>query len=261
LRNLVAVIRNRIRRELLIGGIAAVQHVDRRLLPVIDVNPLLIEHQHPRYLELRGPMLGPKLFRDDLDFESNLISIEAFETCDVRPRFFREVFISGLSLRETTEFQYHMEKIARQGRTWYGFSTDTAVLRYLEGKVQLFEDIRRAGEVRPSREISGKRRDETGCLIDHRGRLVKGENGNNRFAIARMLQIQSVPVHIDAIDAGQIPIVRQFPGLTPIAKINRYLLGVQERYAQRPSPGRGQDLGGDVRAPSRSDSAGSTCQP
>lgn len=231
MRNSVNRIRNRIRRELQIGGLAGVQQGDRRLLPWIDVNPFLIGHRHPTFQDRRAP-----LFRDDLDFETGLISIEAFETFDVRPLFYREVFTLGLTLRETTEFRYHMDVIKRDGKTWYDFNTEDAVLNYLKGKVEIFEDIRRAGELRPNFEISGKRRDEIGCLIDHRGTLVKGKSGNNRFAIARMLRLQSIPVQIDAIHVKQVSVVKQFPGFTPIAKINRYLLSFQESFAQRPCP-------------------------
>ena len=170
------------------------------------------------------------MFRGDLDFESGMVSIEAFETFDVRPRFYHEVFVSGLTLRETTEFRYHMDLIGQYGKTWYDFQTEDAVLRYLQSKARLFEDIRRSGEVSPNYNVSGKRRDEIGCLIDRQGRLVKGKSGNNRFAIARMLQIPLIPVQIDAIHIEQIPVVEKFSGHTPIRKINRYLLNFQEKY-------------------------------
>lgn len=226
-RNPVGHMFNRVHSKLQLGGLAAVRQGDRRILPWIRINPFLIEHRHPTFQDR-----GTPLFRNDLDFESSLISIEAFETFDVRPRFYHEVFVLGLMVRETTEFRFHMDMITRDGRTWYDLQTDEAVSRYLEGKVRLFEDIRRAGEVRPNQEISGRRRDEIGCLVDHRGRLIKGKSGNNRFAIARMLKFESIPVQIDAIHAGQIPVVNQFPGLTPIARLNRYLLSVQEKHAR-----------------------------
>lgn len=228
-----AIVLNRIRRELMIGGMAGVQHVDRRLPAYIRVNPLLIEHKHPTFLDLRGPKLGARLFRGDLDFENNLVSIEEFEATDIRPRFFNEVFRLGLPLKETSEFKFHVETIARRGRSWKDLSSEDEVLRFLESKLRIFEEIRRAGEVRTSEEVSGKRRDEIGCLIDHRGRLVKGHNGNNRFSIARMLRLPSIPVHIAAIDAGQMAVVKTFKGLTPITKINRYFQSVQEKYARQ----------------------------
>jgi hypothetical protein len=235
-------IRDRIRRELQLGGLTAVRQDDRRILPWITVDPFLIDRRHPTFGDRRAT-----LFREDLDFETDWISIEAFDTFDVRPRFYREVFAAGLPLRETTEFRYHLDMIARDGTTWHGIGTEDGVLRYLEGKVRLFQDIRRAGEIRPNLEISGKRRDEIGCLIDHRGRLIKGKSGNNRFAIARMLRIRSVPVQIDAIHFGQIPVVNRCPGATPIARINRYLQRVQEDH--RPSPDRTQGPADDgVRA-------------
>jgi hypothetical protein len=242
LRNPVSRIRNRLRRELQIGGLAAVQQGDRRLLPWINVNPFLIGHRHPTFQDRGAP-----LFRDDLDFETGLISIEAFETFDVRPRFYHEVFVLGIPLRKTTEFRYHMDTIKRHGKTWYDFKTEDAILRYLEGKVELFEDIRRAGKLRPNFEISGKRRDEIGCLIDHRGRLIKGKSGNNRFAIARMLRFQSIPVQIDAIHVAQMPVTKQFSGFTPITKINRYFLRVQEKYAQCSTSGPYEEAGEGVR--------------
>jgi hypothetical protein len=228
-----AIVLNRIRRELMIGGMAGVQHVDRRLPPYIWVNPLLIEYKHPTFLDRAGPKLGARLFRDDLDFENNLVSVEEFEATDIRPRFYREVLNLGLPLKETSEFRFHMENIARRGWSWKDARSEDDVLRFLESKVRIFEEIRRTGEVRPSQEISGKRRDEIGCLIDHRGHLVKGHNGNNRFSIARMLRLPWIPVHIDAIDAGQMAVVKTFKGATPIAKINRYLQNVQEKYARR----------------------------
>jgi hypothetical protein len=137
------------------------------------------------------PETGCPAVRDDLDFENNLVSVEEFEATDIRPRFYHEVFVLGLPLKETSEFKFHMENIARRGRSWKEVKSEDEVLRFLESKVRIFEEIRRSGEVRTSQEITGKRRDEIGCLIDHRGRLVKGHNGNNRFSIARMLRLPS----------------------------------------------------------------------
>jgi hypothetical protein len=202
------------------------------LLPYITIDPSLIgrkylEHHAGRRLLHK---LGP-LFRSDLDFEAHTIAIETFERNDLRPRFYRELFERGLGLRETTEFHYHMERIARNGETRNQCRTEDDVLRYLEGKVRLFEEIRRTRKLRPNRELARERRDEIGFLVDHRGNLVKGEGGNNRFSIARMLRLESVPVQIDNIHASQIPVIRKLKGLTPAAKINRYLLSLQERYA------------------------------
>jgi hypothetical protein len=197
----------KLRQTLQFGGLVAVRQGDPRIMPWINVNPHLINFRHATFKDR-----GTPLFRDDLDFDSSLISIEAFEAFDVRPRFYHEVFNLGLSIDKTTEFRYQMDLISRDGKAWYDFETDKEVLNYLSSKVRLFEDIRRAGELRPNFEISGKRRDEIGCLIDERGRLVKGKSGNNRFAIARLLKIPLVPVQIDAIHAEHIPMVKRVSG-------------------------------------------------
>jgi hypothetical protein len=226
-----------------IGGLPGMEQRNWLLIPYIRINPALIggkyvEHQAGRRLLHKS---GP-LFRSDLDFEAHTIAIQTFERNDLRPRFYREVFEQGLGLRETNEFYYHMERIARSGETRNQCRTENDVLRYLEGKVRMFEEVRRRGELRLNRQFSGARRDEIGFLVDHQGNLVKGGGGNNRFAIARMLQLESVPVQIDNIHASQIPVIRKFKGLSAAAKINRYLLSLQERYARpaaaRPSRGR-----------------------
>jgi hypothetical protein len=228
LRNAIKSIRRtlKIRQTLQIGGLAAVRQGDPRILPWISVNPFLIEYRHTTFQE-RGALL----FRDDLDFDSSLIAIEVFETFDVRPRFYHEVYNLGLPISKTTEFRYQMDLIAREGKGWYDFKSDQEVLNYLEGKVKMFEAIRREGKLRPNFEASGKLRDEIGCLVDARGRLVKGKSGNNRFAIARLLKIPLVPVQIDAIRAEHIPMVKRLPGITPIAKVNQFLLSLQEQYS------------------------------
>lgn len=226
-----------------IGGLEGMEQDNWLLLPCIMIDPGLIGRKYAGNSRGRFPGRSGPLFRSDLDFEAHTISVETFERNDLRPRFYREVFEQGRGLRETTEFHYHMERIARNGETRNRCRSEDDVLRYLEGKVRLFEEIRRTGKLRPNREVSGVRRDEIGLLVDHRGHLVKGESGHNRFSIARMLGLASVPVQIDSIHASQIPVIRRLRGLTPAAKINRYLLGLQERYASpaaRPSGGAGE---------------------
>ena len=214
-----------------------IEQKNRLLLSHIKINPQMISDQYADIWDEAGPHVGKRflykssyLFRDDLDFDAHAFPIRAFEKNDVRPRFFREVFAQGLGLRETTEFHYHMERIQRLGTTRGSCKTEDDVLRYLEGKVRLFEDIRRRGELPSNRAFSGKRHDEIGFLVDAQGNLVKGKSGNNRFSIARMLQLESVPVQIDYIHAGQLSVIRKLKGLTAAAKVNRYLLSLQERY-------------------------------
>jgi hypothetical protein len=210
------------------GRIESVRTPHRALLPFIMVDVAAIKRRAfgvPKKDRKRG-----HLFRNiPLDATARLL--ETVEREDPRYLFYHESFEMGLPLDETREFAFHMHNIEQSGysrkRT---INSREAVLGYLSGKRALFETIRASMCVRSSYERTAALGDEIGCVVGESGEILKGSNGNNRFAIARYLGIAAIPVQIDIIHARHAATIAAMAGRSPADKVNAYLHDLQAQH-------------------------------
>lgn len=150
-------------------------------------------------------------------------SIKEVQESDSRYLFYQEHLVEGVALKETTAFRYHLQRQSL-GRPRIGFETEDALIARLEGYVEIFREIERSRRVAPGYELMGRRRDEIGCVIGRSGEILKLSNGNNRFAIAAILRLPSVPIQIDFIHQDLLEKISVMPDLLPGKKIDRFLL-------------------------------------
>lgn len=142
---------------------------------------------------------------------------------DPRFLFYKEVFVENRALTDTTKYQRHMQRIA-DGTPRRGMRTSDELLTRLQGYATLFREVERAGSLKLNRRITGRWDNEIGCAIDSNGQLVKTSNGNNRFAIARFLELPSMPVNVLMIHRALVPDVAAAPGES-VRKCLRHYLG------------------------------------
>jgi hypothetical protein len=126
------------------------------------------------------------------------------ESQDSRFLFYKEIFIENRALTDTTKYHRHMERIAA-GTPRRGMRNAEELLTRLQGYVTLFREVERAGSLKLNRRITGRWDNEIGCAIDSHGKLVKISNGNNRFAIARFLDLPAMPVNILMMHRALVP--------------------------------------------------------
>lgn len=148
--------------------------------------------------------------------------ISAFQESDPRYLFYKEHLFENVPLKKTTIYEYHRERQAR-GRPRLGMEDEEALISGLKKYVEIFRDIERSRKVTPNLELTGQRRNEIGCVIGRNGEILKASNGNNRFSIATLLHIPSIPVQINFIHMDLLEDICATSGILPGQKVNRYL--------------------------------------
>ncbi|TVR47451.1 MAG: hypothetical protein EA386_07510 [Rhodobacteraceae bacterium] len=163
-----------------------------------------------------------RFFRDG-DWDKHTQSIEDFSLIDPRYLFYKEHIFDSIPIKQTTAYAYHRKRQAL-GRSRRGFETEDTIFAQLERYVQIFRSIEHAGMVTPSYKMKGHRGDEIGCVLGREGQVLKLSNGNNRFAIASILQIPVIPVQFHFIHKDLLKTVCSQPGILPGQKVNQFLL-------------------------------------
>jgi len=169
---------------------------------IIWINPNEIKEVH-------DPGFRP--YRDDVcpvmrgDWDQNL---PAFE--DVFPyRAFDEHFIAGVPWEQTEMYPY-LEDLFAKGKTWHGCSSFPEATTELEKLDELYTNIKNDG-YKTQREIlegnisdplmdstvttENPERGEVTVDIARTGKIVL-EDGRHRVAIAKILEINKIPVNI-----------------------------------------------------------------
>jgi hypothetical protein len=107
-----------------------------------------------------------------------------------------EHFKDGLPWAETSLFKRKYESLLRERGDVLGFTSMEDLARYYESRIDpLFNKIRERGFMVPSvlRRVSA-----ICIMIGRDGQLIAGDGGNHRFAIAKILELDSIPVRIAA---------------------------------------------------------------
>jgi hypothetical protein len=107
-----------------------------------------------------------------------------------------EHFKDGLPWAETSLFKRKYESVLRERGDVLGFTSMEDLTRYYEARIDpLFNKIRERGFIVPSvlRRVSAIH-----IMIGRDGQLIAGDGGNHRLAIAKILELDSIPVRIAA---------------------------------------------------------------
>lgn len=192
----------------------------RKLNPYFLISTASISHKC--YGVLKHERKKGRFFRTG-DWDRVIKPIAEVQKSDPRYLFYKEHLFDNVPIKQTTAYAYHRER-QLAGRPRRGFETKEAVLVRLQGYVQIFRSIEHAGKITPGYELMGRRGDEIGCILGRNGEVLKLANGNNRFAIASILELPVVPVQIYFMHANLLGDVRSSPGIMPGHKINRFLL-------------------------------------
>lgn len=128
--------------------------------------------------------------------------------------------LDGRPYSETDE--YHNRIRDRIAEGVHPDQARTDIERYYRRLLAVLEDIRLRG-YRSQAELGGDPRDEIKVYVDRDGELLIGDGGNHRLALARLLELPSVPVLVNGVHrdfvathAGSAPyrfVARELPGL------------------------------------------------
>lgn len=164
----------------------------------------------------RGPF-----FRNG-DWDLSRKPIDSVMESDPRYLFFKEYFFDKIPLKDTTAFNYYRQRQVNGNPRW-GAATEEALVVRLEQYIQLFRSIESKNSLRPNIQYSGRRADEIGCVLARDGNLLKSSNGNNRFAIALLLEIPRIPVNVHFVHASYLDEVLSISSPSVSSKLNRFL--------------------------------------
>lgn len=136
------------------------------------------------------------------------LNAEPFEET-VKMRACREHFEKNVPWEDTGIYEYIMRCIAERGGRYDGCTTYNDVVRRYERLDAIYEQVRAEQQLRCSSELSRSFGESHGILVhfDRCGKPIFGNRGIHRFAIARVLQLSSIPVvvgvvHPKALAAG-----------------------------------------------------------
>lgn len=188
--------------------------VPNLLLPaVIYIDPRRVEWSASVAVK---PDRGNALFHPG-DWDLAMRSMHEVEANDPKYITCRQL-LEGLSPEATDEYQLIMQVVAQQG-SYRGCRSAEDVKAHIRARGRFYQVMAEQG-YKSQRELGASAyAGEVQCGVDRKGRLIKINAGNHRFAAARQLGLKRIPVHLCLIHdvhrqgveaAGGLPALRRF---------------------------------------------------
>lgn len=115
-----------------------------------------------------------------------------------RERSFRNHFVDGIPWKETEYFKHRLERI-KKGDKWRGCETESELITHFEKWDHIYNNIKKEGYQRSPPEsvfLWKNNFDELTVCIGQDGRLIRNSSGGCRLAIARLLDLDSIPARV-----------------------------------------------------------------
>jgi len=122
---------------------------------------------------------------------------------DVKPiqtlKSVQQLFVEKIDYKKTEQY-LKMKKAMEAGEVWNSRECETLedIDHYFESLLKVYESIKCQG-FKSQKELGKLRYDDVRVMIDRSGKLLLGSGGNHRFAIAKLLKIQTIPVLVDTV--------------------------------------------------------------
>ncbi len=129
----------------------------------------------------------------------------------------RDHFERGVPWQQTDLFDWMLKMMDEKGRVDGCHTREDLIARY-EQLDRIYEEAQRTGTLRPHGSVNQTRGEHGGILVHiaRDGTPLRDGGGMHRFAIAYILDLQSVPaqlgvIHPDAVTAGLMAELRKGP--------------------------------------------------
>ena len=155
---------------------------------IILINPKKIKYRNSIPMKFKRKS-SPFIL--NFDWDKNNVLLEKFEKEHYKYITCKELFIDGLPIEKCTEFFVAKKEVEKFGDYRNCKNKDDIIL-YFKSLIGLFKSIKRKG-------IKINIENNIECMIDKNKNLVKIGGGNHRLAIARILNLKSIPVEIKLI--------------------------------------------------------------
>ncbi|MBK1728821.1 hypothetical protein [Halorhodospira halophila] len=106
-----------------------------------------------------------------------------------------QIFEQGLPIEQTDEYRKLYRKMVQGKSVRKGIKREQELQAYFQRMFDAYENMRANGFL-GQQELGGEPKDDVRVAIDRHGRLVRLGNGRHRFAMAQILAVPTVVVHV-----------------------------------------------------------------
>ncbi len=179
----------------------------------IWINPALIKKRLTRKIRLqlfgKNKLLSGKVIKGDWDQSGILLeNTFAFRSC-------YKHFASGEPWSRTGVYRIKLNQISERGKVDDCQNLSDIIKRY-QRLDMIYSFVKQEKRMRTQEELSGKKRlfakgrGEIEVYIDRHGNPIHGCGGNNRLAIAKVLNLPIIPVKIGVVHPEGIKHLKKY---------------------------------------------------
>ncbi|MDF3194672.1 hypothetical protein [Pseudomonas sp. 1928-m] len=191
-----------------------------KLLPCIYIDPLKVEFK----CNLRGAVQTKRTLVRGGDWDLRRKTFAEVEATDPRYISCRELLDGTTPIEQLLEFRQLLSRLEQRGEA-RGMKSYAQLYEYMQGLQSLYRRIADTGRLMTQPELGRCAfGGEINCAVSRDGLLMKTDDGNHRFAIARALGLREVPVQISVIHANRIA---GFSGDSACSAVNKFFLDIQ----------------------------------
>lgn len=166
------------------------------------------------------------------DWDLNREAMSFYEAYDYRYLSCGQMINQGLSFRETKEYAIYLDKL-NSGFLARGMSTVQDVDIYMSSLERFYRDVSVSGVLKNQRQLGESPLcGEINFIVGRDGELLKADDGNHRFAIARVCGLPKIPIQVSMIHPHIVrDLVKKADADSAVGAVNTYLLDLESRYA------------------------------
>lgn len=205
-----------------IARLARLRMPNSALLPCIFIDPMKIEHK----CNIRGATQFQRTLLRDGTWDMQRKNFAEVESADSRYISCAEL-LGGMKIEQTLEFRLLCKRLLERGEA-RGMKSAEQVLSYMQRLQGMYQQVAAEGRLLTQAELGRcSHGGEINCALSRDGTLLKTDDGNHRFAVARYLKIPLVPVQISVIHPL---LIKAVDGVDAVEYINSIMREVSEKY-------------------------------
>lgn len=195
---------------------------------ILYVDPLKISWR----CKIRSKERSSRDMFPDGHWDFNREAMSDYEAYDYRYLSCSQMIEQGLGFRDTKEYAVYLDKL-KNGLLARGMSTVRDIDRYMSSLEKFYQDVSLSGQLKTQRQLGESPiYGEINFVIGRDGELLKADDGNHRFAIARVCRLSKVPIQISMIHPHLVHSLLKNDNIdSAVHTLNDYLLDVEARYA------------------------------